>query len=77
MGMTKFSIRELLDIIRIGSPAEVDLDLAERVEKVLALHKPRQLENHADVLICSTCVIDEIEAPEEWPCPTMRALEGD
>lgn len=36
MGMTKFTIRELLDIIRIGSPAGVDLDLAERVENVLA-----------------------------------------
>jgi hypothetical protein len=35
MGMTKFTIRELLDIIRIGSPAGVDLDLAERVENVL------------------------------------------
>ncbi|MEY4932951.1 MAG: hypothetical protein RLZZ403_1271 [Pseudomonadota bacterium] len=63
--MTKFSIRELLDIIRIGSPAEVDLDLAERVEKVLALHQKSRGEDY-----CADC-------RNEYPCATVRFLEGE
>jgi hypothetical protein len=64
--MTKFTIRELLDIIRIGSPAEVDLDLAERVEKVLLLHSGR---DRKGVMWCDEC-------PDYWPCATVRLLEG-
>jgi len=62
--MTKFTIRELLDIIRIGSPAEVDLDLAERVEKVLKLHEPDES------YTCGHC-------QTHLRCGTMRALEGE
>jgi len=73
--MSKLTIKELLnDIENVQSAYE----LAERVEKVLALHKPRPIEEHVDAyLICCTCVIDELDQPDEWPCPTIRALEGE
>lgn len=67
--MTKPTIRELLDdsrregILHCGSEER----LAERVEAVLRLHVPYE---SCDEPTCVDCGCP-------WPCPTLRALEGE
>ena len=45
-------------------------ELARRVERVLALHKPLDREYaHGNVEMCEAC-------NHRWPCPTVHALDG-
>lgn len=72
--MSKPTCRELLMDIRVerGKPAEnvcAGLELAARVELVLALHADR----HGWCIECSRTAGEMIP----WPCPTVRRLDGE
>lgn len=53
------------------------------IERVRALHHPTDWPTHAHAT-CPTCVTwnheaamgDEAATPEQWPCPTIRALDA-
>lgn len=89
MEVSKPSIRELLDELRVD---EKSIRLIVRVERVLALHQPFKVYNTDDesewcdetllYVVCRECHTDDgvcLEDTENygWPCPTVRALEGE
>lgn len=69
--MTQPTARELLDKLCLdrecGCPAS---DIAGRVEKVLALHKTDGSGQEEREGQCEGC-------GEDWPCPTVRTLNGE
>lgn len=66
--MSKPTCRELLESVRHSFDRELvvagqEVDLAARVERVLAMH------DSIDRDYCDGC-------GERWPCPTVRLLDG-
>ena len=61
------SARELLEMWERG--VDVQTDLVARVERVLALHA------RGEAGCCIVCEDDGHVVP--WPCPTVRALNGE
>lgn len=70
--MKKPTIGALIDEIRLMPEAEdaanIGLTLAERVEAVLSLHQKQVVADGRE--FCWAC-------PSPWPCPTIRALDGE
>ena len=78
--MPKPSAKELVERIYRGVTGETvqrvsSLDLAERVEKVLALHVEMVWEDMLGGPDHKTGHCDNCDAP--WPCPTRRALDDE
>jgi hypothetical protein len=48
--------------------------LQDAIQRVRELHK--EMNGPADDLTCSACAVDELNYPE-YPCPTIKALEGE
>ena len=82
--VSKPTIRELLDDLKPGAPsrgvevadaANAGLILAERVEKVLALHQQTQTTayDYGMPIVTNRCR----KCRDIWPCATMRALDGE
>lgn len=70
--MAKPSIRELLDELRVD---EKSIRLIVRVERVLALHKSTSAIQMIGTGMTGPSCVACFPAP--WPCPTVRALEGE
>ena len=84
--MKKPKIQALIGEIRLMPPAEdaasIGLELANRVEEVLKLHKrvPERFQSGKEAGgpdICEHCTsLRPSHLLELYPCPTIRALEG-
>lgn len=75
--MSEPTIRELLDqvsLTRADGLFRLEHELAERVEAVLKLHKESD-STFAGKPWCSMCK-DAQNNHVDWPCATVRALEG-
>lgn len=72
--MTNPTAREVLDEINDTEEGCCchAVELAARVEKVLALHEEERTweGGHKDIFICTHC-------RKNWPCPTLRLLNGE
>ena len=76
--MKKPKIQALIDEIRLMPPAEdaasIGLELANRVEEVLKIHVKRRWDGRE---FCADGCGEEINHKDDWPCPTIRALDGE
>jgi hypothetical protein len=70
--MKKPSARELVAAIWDGSRPGSPMELADRVEAVLALHQPvfRKFTCRTSGQVCRQC-------NRNYPCPTVRLLNGE
>ena len=76
--MSERTAREVLDAMAMLPDLECDCPehiLASRVEKVLALHKQSD-STFADRPWCCVCK-DAQNNHVDWPCPTVRILNGE
>lgn len=71
--VSKSSARELLDSLHANCPVAgcPSCELVSRVERVLALHNSSMTGLPASAIPrCADC-------KQEWPCPTVRLLDGE
>ena len=78
--MSKPTCRELIVSVRHAFDRESvvagqEVDLAARVERVLALHRPIK-QKHGGPDYCAACILPYPKI-ELWPCPTVRLLDGE
>lgn len=72
----KPTIRELIQGISSTAPVASGLALAERVEAVVRLHK--QFKHQNGQVWCEHCTgLRGTAFVAEWPCATVRALNGE
>lgn len=67
----------LIGIVDSADQANIIVNAVNAVARLRELHKPKELSNgYSPVYVCSHCQPDEESRHVDYPCPTIRAIDG-